>query len=166
MTINPWTPELLKEHREQSERVIDKFKKAFNKTEPEVIYHYSQTNNLKSILDSNLFWVSNITKLNDYSEYDYGLSLAKKLIQEKNYDSDFTNLLLKVIDSYKYLSNDLFVLSLSRNGDSLPLWQLYSDRDFEGYNLGFYHHSFDFGDCRCHGNIIYSSDEQKKYCMN
>ena len=162
LTNNLWTEELIKEHKEQSQRVIDKFKKAFNKNEPEILYHYSKTNSLKSILDSNLFRASKITKLNDYSEYDYGLSLAKKLIQKKNYDSEFTNLLLQGIDSYKDLSTDLFVLSLSRNGDSLPLWQLYSDKNFTGYSFGFDYRGFDFGYSRCHGNVLYSSEEQEE----
>lgn len=150
------------EHKEQTKRIVDKFKKAFNENEPEILYHYSQTCKLNSILESNLLRASNIAKLNDHSEYDYGLSLAKKLILKKNYDSDFTNLLLNGIDSYKYLSADIFVLSLSRNGDSLPLWQLYSDADFKGYNLGFDYRGVDFGYSRCYGNVIYSSDEQER----
>lgn len=162
LTNNLWTKELIKEHREQSQRIADKFINAFHKDEPEVLFHYSKTSNLKSILKSNIFRVSNITKLNDYSEYDYGLSLAKKLIQKKNYDSEFSNLLLNGIDKYKELSTDIFVLSLSRNGDSLPLWQLYSDKNFKGYCLGFDYRGLDFGTSRCHGSVIYSSDEQEE----
>lgn len=166
MAHDLWTPELLTAHNEETQKIIDKFKKEFNKPDPHIVYHYSQIDKLNSILQTNAFWASNIKKLKDPSEYAYGISLVTDLINEKRktsiYDHTFIDLLLKKINDYETFADNLFIVSFSLNGDSLPLWQSYSDVDLTGYNLGFYYKDFDFSYKHCHGKVIYSVDEQKR----
>jgi len=166
MVYDPWNPQLRTAHKEETQRIIDKFKKAFNEPEPQIVYHYSRIDKLNSILQTNVFWASNIKKLNDRSEYAYGINLVTDLINEERktgrYDHIFIDLLLKEINDYETFADNLFIVSFSLNGDSLPLWQSYSDADLIGYNLGFYYEDFDFSYKHCHGNVIYSVDEQKR----
>jgi Protein of unknown function (DUF2971). len=170
-----WPPEWQQAHREQSQKIIDAFKRTFQEDNPPVLYHYSKTENLQSILNSNIIRASNIKKLNDNLEYDYGFNLAKKLIQEKDYDLDFKKILLAELNQYKKnYYQELYILSFSRDGDNLPLWKIYSDKNFKGYCLGFDYEAIDFdvADANkelnkikaislCHGNVIYKLEKQK-----
>ncbi|HWQ70945.1 MAG TPA: hypothetical protein VN370_01360, partial [Desulfitobacteriaceae bacterium] len=79
MTDSPRTPEWQQAYREQWQKIIDAFIRTFQEDSPPILYHYSRTESLQSILKSNIIRASNIRKLNDQLEYDYGFNLAKKL---------------------------------------------------------------------------------------
>ncbi|HWQ72001.1 MAG TPA: DUF2971 domain-containing protein, partial [Desulfitobacteriaceae bacterium] len=70
---------------------------------------------------------------------------------------------------------ELYIISFSRDGDNLPLWKMYSEKNFKGYCLGFDYEAIDFDVADadksfseikaislCHGNVIYEPKKQKE----
>lgn len=155
----------------------------------QMLYHYTDINGLKGILETGQFFVSKIGFLNDYSElkYSYNLTLEviESLINEYNDKSvnEFYNNLKDYIKNQfenewdrnnlnhralKYYRSREYILSFAKNDDSLTLWSEYSD--FYGYNLG-----FKLGDLIkylndlsrdkisvIYSDVIYNKDEQIK----
>lgn len=101
----------------------------------DILYHYTNGNGFIGIMDSSELHCSHISFLNDPSEHIYFDEVLNKiLLDSKNckeiYDSLYN-------DSYfgsQYYNREYYVLSFSRNGDSLSMWNYYSNGN--GYNLG------------------------------
>ncbi len=127
--------------------------------ENKIIYHYTSPEGLKSILENRSLRFTSYRFLNDKKE---GLckenDVSKKLEELKGKDSnskgkDFFELLKKqIIDTniddylldkslngeYCEIKNDYYVLSLSKETDSLSMWNYYiKNKKYEGYNIGF-----------------------------
>ena len=49
-----------------------------NSNVPEILYHYTDLNGFKGIIDSAQIWFSNLYFLNDRSEYNLGFELLIK----------------------------------------------------------------------------------------
>ncbi|MFC1489722.1 DUF2971 domain-containing protein [Candidatus Latescibacterota bacterium] len=106
-----------------------------------LIYHYTDANGLKGIVQSQLLWGSNSQYLNDPTEYEYGLSIAmeklKKGIDERvSSDTEIYKVLMSILEM-KSLYNDEshFVFSMSEEGDLLSQWRGYGDF-CKGYSIG------------------------------
>lgn len=99
-----------------------------------MIYHYCATNVFSSIISTQEVWLTDITKLNDESEYLTGFELisnvlASKGIPEHELFSDITNEEAK--------SNfQILVGCFSEEGDLGSQWRLYAD-DGRGLSVGF-----------------------------
>lgn len=118
------------------------------------IFHYTRIEGLKGILETNNFWVSHSSFMNDISEIKYSYQLIIDVLREileresrlelkKFYDI----LLMKMEENIKKETNDdsrifrgtsyrpsEYVLSFSLNKDSVQLWSSFTGRS--GYNVG------------------------------
>lgn len=160
-----WGKKLLEEFSNQLTIEDDDLKKYFQEPVLEVLYHYSRMKNLKSILTNNVFWASNIRDLNDLSEYHYGIDVIKRVLTRNNncFNRDFIGTFINQLDKFGREIERIFILSLSTNGDSLPLWQAYSE--LNGYNIGLdLHFALDNTPSKilCHGHVIYSKEKQEE----
>ncbi|WP_297422765.1 DUF2971 domain-containing protein [Clostridium sp.] len=131
-----------------------------DKESGQILYHYTNINALKGILENRELWVTEAGFLNDTSETRYVLKYFKASlvnIEHEDLKKDMnivyyglkyyfdgklskneklSNSLKKFIDrDLKTKLKNAYILSLSKNKDSLTLWGNYSNN--EGYNLGF-----------------------------
>lgn len=138
-----------------SNEVFDKIAKPFATQKnslpiPEKIYHYTDGNGLKGILESGTFWLTDIFCLNDPSEIDFGKKIAadkfmvirntyfprNKETINKLYWFEFERLLDDVDACAFRAVQKLFVCSFSTMNDDLAQWRAYAD-DGRGYMLQF-----------------------------
>ena len=120
----------------------------------ERVYHYTSMGTFLSLLEnvnkstdknSFVFWATDIFFLNDPQEYAYGQEILLDVLKEIEYDKKVDdNLCLSLLFSrhpgktkekwLEDLRNSIidnnqspYVISFSRNGDSLPMWLSYAD---------------------------------------
>ena len=127
--------------------------------ENNIIYHYTSPEGLKAILENRSLRFTNYRFLNDKKEglcKENDISAKIEELKEKDTNSkgrDFFELLKQqIIDiniddclidksvsgEYCEIKNDYYVLSLSKELDSLSMWNYYiKNRKYEGYNIGF-----------------------------
>lgn len=177
----------LKLYRDVKEKVISKFDQisalqsaniSYRYDENKYIYHYTNANALKNILEKESLWVSNARYLNDSSEIKYSLDLISSVAEEIEKLSFADNSRthterIKISNLFEEMMNvlnerileileEVYVLSTSTNKDSLTLWNNYSN--FEGYNIGFEKERLDRVLRQCNlkedndGNIITVAD--------
>lgn len=99
-----------------------------------MIYHYCDAAAFKSIVEHKQVWLSDITKLNDTSEYKVGFNLIQNILIEKGLENEDA---LKNIHPEKMI--DIFqilICCFSLDGDSGSQWRLYAD-DSKGLSIGF-----------------------------
>lgn len=152
-----------------------------------VLYHYTNINGLKGILEHKKFWVSHAHFLNDKTEINYTLDLSNKVFEEfceklpkkKNISGidfskkDLTDYLKEyydaIIESIFHQQNySIYTLSFCTNGDSNLLWSNYSNND--GYCIqvnyqkliGYLNKKSEFKDLVNAGRVIYDKQVQKK----
>lgn len=121
---------------------------------PEVFYHYSALESLMGMMETNKIWMSKGTFLNDSNELLYILGIIESIsakveqrIKKKYGNSEKTNKLTalfsrefdetmqKFEDEISLDDYEVYILSLTKNKDSLALWYNYAKGD--GYNIGF-----------------------------
>jgi Protein of unknown function (DUF2971) len=138
-----------------------------------ILYHYTSIYGLEGILKNAEFWVSHSDFLNDKTELHYTYKLCKEILGEVI--NDDKKLLKEALDSFDYAYHkhdqiEMFLLSLTTNGDSNLLWSNYSNND--GYSIAFKYPNlvrsiknsidekkfFVFP-----GNVIYEKEIQKKF---
>lgn len=128
-----------------------------------ILYHYTSIYSLKGIIENKELWVTGIDYLNDSKERKYIIEYLEFVINKlKEIDNNGIVECLKYVlwgirlffkeelsetdgiydEIRSYVNNNLirrlndsYVLSLSKNNDSLTLWGNYSNN--EGYNIGF-----------------------------
>lgn len=111
------------------------------------LYHYTDANGLKGIIQNEEIWLTDYKNLNDPSEITYGMEVINKLLREIGESSDRRiNLFCKMIVDLFCHENvgttlDFFIASLSRNGNDLGQWRGYGDNGL-GYALGIAPHLF------------------------
>ncbi|OMP65734.1 DUF2971 domain-containing protein [Domibacillus epiphyticus] len=104
------------------------------------LFHYSNGNGVKSIVENREIWLSKSEFLNDKLERKYTLDLVLSIIQEflspePNNEELLFSKWFKQMMEQDLFSFEIFTLSFSRNGDSNLLWSNYSNND--GYNIEF-----------------------------
>lgn len=87
------------------------------------LYHYTAIHGLAGILNSKELWLSKSTVMNDPGEIEYAWKFYKAAI-EKYENTKFFEPLIKWIDGILKVQ-DIFILSLTKEKDSLPLWLRY-----------------------------------------
>ncbi|MCV3771439.1 DUF2971 domain-containing protein [Enterobacter sp. RD4-1-1] len=101
------------------------------------IFHYTDLNGLKGILDNNSLWATNIRFLNDENESVHGCLCFKNTIEHLNEDivSEREKIVLRgAIDLYmgedvyfsKYMKN-VYSISFCRSNDKLSQWRGYGN---------------------------------------
>lgn len=128
----------------------------YDRVSYEYIYHYTDINGLKGIIENKFFFASKVDFMNDFYElkysYDLVIEVLNDLIDETlcELEQRFYKCLKEYIDNQKQfewgelsLKNRAleisrsreYIISFSKNKDSLTLWSEYSK--FYGYNIGF-----------------------------
>lgn len=130
----------------------------------DVLYHYTNMDALKGIIENRELWITKSAFLNDFAETKHVKKIFDNITKNINYEENkgFKNILSSVkfgIDYYfdesvneegiecsneikRYIEENLkirlkdsYIMSLSTNKDSITLWGNYSNN--EGYNIGF-----------------------------
>lgn len=109
----------------------------------QIIYHYTNLNAFKNIIESGQLWFTRIDSLNDYSEYHYFNDVYRKAVfyffKDKKED-DIALALNKWLEYHLIKSRDnyykqTYTLSFCKDSDSIPMWNYYSDKS--GVAVGF-----------------------------
>src|SRR5260370_30223532 len=113
---------------------------------PRILYHYTAQDGLLGIIKSRCLWTTNIFYLNDSTEFNYALELARADLKERssgqaarNEQKQFYEDALKTLDSLAPIVSEalsLHVGSFSANPDSLSQWRAYTQNGI-GFSLGF-----------------------------
>lgn len=99
-----------------------------------MIYHYCNRNAFKSIIATKQVWLTDITKLNDLTEYKSGFDLIQDILKENGLAGKQA-----FLDIQTENLNDKFQILIgcfSQEGDSGSQWGLYAD-DSKGLSIGF-----------------------------
>lgn len=118
---------------------------------PERLFHYTNIDGIMGIIGSNQLWMTHSDFLNDSSEIVYlkeleGEVLQKfELLMKEEIEEKGLRIYNEIVSEFKgsfntrykdeVNTNQVFVLSLSENKDSLVLWGNYAKGD--GFNIGF-----------------------------
>jgi hypothetical protein len=108
----------------------------------ENLYHYTDANGLKGIIESQAIWFTSYAHLNDPGEIAYGVGITTTLLSEIGRANDPRLKLFcdMVIDLFTHdnlrTAFGFYIASFSRNGDDLGQWRAYGDNG-RGYALGF-----------------------------
>lgn len=108
----------------------------FEKNYEGKLYHYTKKDAAIKILKSQELWVSNLTQMNDRSEWQYGLSLLEREIDNNMYNKKTVELLSKFVKRSKEDVRDYYVFSCTKRYDNEFLWKEYAKNN--GYALEFY----------------------------
>jgi hypothetical protein len=125
-----------------------------------LIYHYCDEIVLRSILSDRKFWLSDIYKLNDRAEFEWGRKLFIHVLKRnKNlFEQEFRFYIIFRVLSAK--ENTLpFIGCFSKNGDLLSQWRAYTN-DASGFSIGFSSNLVVKGLGVNLNSIIYDKDEQ------
>ncbi len=107
---------------------------------PDILYHYTTQQGLLGIITNSCLWATHILYLNDQKEYWHAFDVTRKVIQDK-LKTSIGESQKKRLDSIDrelgtHQSADIFVASLSEDGDSLSQWRAYGANG-NGFSIGF-----------------------------
>jgi hypothetical protein len=114
-------------------------------SEPEILYHYTDANGLKGILESAALWATDVRFLNDPSEFRYGGGLVDSMLQTLgNFDvgdDSHRAFYSGCIEAFSSASSgdgqQLYTTSFCEQGNLLSQWRAYGARG-GGYAVGFH----------------------------
>lgn len=111
----------------------------------QLLFHYTDAHGFAEIVQKQELWATHFRYLNDSKEVLHGEEIiedeARKLAQkeEDGLPSAFAHDLVQLYSSYRLSEKaDIFIASLSEEGDQLSQWRGYGGRG-AGYALGFSH---------------------------
>lgn len=112
------------------------FKNSFLCTPKGNLYHYTSANALSSIIQNQELWTTKSSFMNDTSEIEYASELFLKRLECSKLREEDKRLLKEGFEKGKKegIFDNMYVLCLSANPDSLPMWSYYGKND--GYNIG------------------------------
>jgi hypothetical protein len=108
---------------------------------PTVLYHYTTQVGLLGIFDSRCIWATKIQFMNDATEFRTAIEMIAMELRSRALDPfEQTPERARVDALYDQVSavesTDVFVLSLTEEGDQLSQWRAYSGRH-SGFAIGF-----------------------------
>lgn len=99
-----------------------------------MIYHYCNRIVFESILETKEIWLSDITKMNDESEYKSGYEIIREVLSEFGLkDHDIAS---EMSDENLNQTFQILIGCFSRNGDLKSQWHEYADQG-TGVSIGF-----------------------------
>ena len=111
-------------------------------TPPAELFHYTDADGLFGIVTKNCLWAGNVRFLNDESELEYGIALAKAALEAAAGKTAGSN-------SHRFLKQEaeirlsilrhlwhIYAFSTSAIGDQLSQWRAYGGGGM-GYSIGF-----------------------------
>ncbi len=109
-----------------------------NRTAPDLLHHYTSVNGLRSILDSRKIRATRYDQMNDTSELRIGQQSLLRAVREYEVADalrEYKEFLVSGIEGFGDEPLDVYVLSLSEDGDSLDQWRAYAPQG--GVAIGF-----------------------------
>ena len=103
-------------------------------TTPQTLYHYTGQSGLLGIFESKTLWTSSVRHLNDATELQHALDLARDVLNfsPRTANTDAFSANLDLLQSFT-----VFAASFSADGgDQLSQWRAYSHNG-TGYSIGF-----------------------------
>lgn len=105
------------------------------KSLPGKLYHYTNSNGIIGIIQTNVLWATDFLSLNDKTELVYGASLLVEELEQygEEHNNDISVLLNKVSNFYKEHGDiyrsifETYIISFSENTDMLSQWRAYSN---------------------------------------
>lgn len=130
-----------------SEHADDPVLKLITSPIPEILWHYTDLEGFRGIVNSKHIYATNVRYLNDKEEFDHALVLAKQLLFEMLPPEDADPPLVRQLVSGTFeeifsqgplcpTNLSLFTASFTLHGDQLSQWRGYS-RGSAGVSLGF-----------------------------
>lgn len=123
-----------------ADRLFDKIWKAPASPIPDTVYHYTTADGLVGILTSKRVWATDCRSLNDETESELGVIIARKIARGRVITSKEPRLRRFYRTLNEYLRTEdpdrNFVFSLSSRADDLSQWRTYA-RDGRGFTIGF-----------------------------
>lgn len=99
-----------------------------------MIYHYCNTQTFQSIINTKQVWLTDITKLNDTSEYKSGFDIIIDILHSKGLsDRPYFQ---EIIACKSKEDFQILIGCFSKEADSGSQWRLYAD-DSQGLSIGF-----------------------------
>jgi Protein of unknown function (DUF2971) len=110
-------------------------------SEPECIYHYTDSAGLLGILRSGALWATDVWFMNDAVEATYGWERIDRFLRSRDPQSDSERQVVEkatgIMKSLREREGDLlsYIACLSENGDQLSQWRAYGYG--KGLSIGF-----------------------------
>jgi len=111
------------------------------------LYHYTDARGLEGIISTQQIWLTHYRHLNDPSELEFGMTIARKVLAEvgESYGPKvkiFCDMVADLFSSDNMQSVfDIYVGSFSQESDDLRQWQVYAGNG-RGFALGLAPHLF------------------------
>lgn len=108
-------------------------------TVPDVLYHYTTLDSLKKILDasSTVLRATHYSQMNDWKEIEIGYEiLYDKLQAEKPFENE--KVIFDLLNEIKNKMKHCYLISFSKNADTLSQWRAYTSTASGGVCIGFY----------------------------
>lgn len=101
-----------------------------NESNPEVIYHYTDINGFKGMVESGSIWLSDYSYLNDATELSHGAKLisdrASKMLKLPEYKLSH-ELIQSWIKGINDVNHKVYIASFSSDPDNLSQWRSYGN---------------------------------------
>ncbi|WP_343699738.1 DUF2971 domain-containing protein [Caulobacter sp.] len=127
---------------------------------PDTVYHYTSPAGFLGIISGRAVWLSDYAYLNDVSEVEHGLSLAREVFAQTAAKRPKAAALLERWAQCRHDDHRVCVASFSRQGDSLSQWRGYGPIAI-GFDPVEYPGFGDFRTARW-GEVIYDTAKQKR----
>jgi hypothetical protein len=116
------------------------FAEHLHQTPPEFLYHYTGQDGLLGIIDSASLWATNISYMNDATEFDLSVKLLKDCLYDKFQAAASTPRKQRANVLYQHATKTgasfISVACFCENGDLLSQWRGYAGTGY-GYSLAF-----------------------------
>ena len=101
----------------------------FNYETGDILYHYTTAEAAEAIVRTNCIWLSEFSKTNDKSEYEYAKRKYIQFYQERKIYHDDTPRYLTNMKLFSHETNVIMMIAcFARERDDLALWDRYADR--------------------------------------
>jgi hypothetical protein len=123
---------------ELSEEIHSKYNDSLYSPDVELLYHYTDLNELLGILETNGFWATNYNYLNDKKEIIHGIEICEEIINELNVPdlSLEGKVYLESLRELLYSNDqDIFIVSFCSKPDLLSQWRGYGGGQ-QGVSIG------------------------------
>lgn len=132
----------IEEHKEKIDSIVKSHSdKLAADPPPKLIYHYTDDQGLKGILETGRLWFTDLFYLNDPSELEHGIKHGLDALQSAantgpNELKFFHKIFADTMNNRVKDSANYFVCCFSKTDHDLGQWRAYAD-DGQGYAIGF-----------------------------
>jgi DUF2971 family protein len=104
---------------------------------PDIVYHYTNTSALISILKTRQLWATDALYTNDQTEVLHSLVMLTRIVNETQKDraTDIATDMMLIAAEQFYTVVEVYLVCFCRNGDLLSQWRAYGQAG--GYAIGF-----------------------------